>query len=157
MLPGIGSAQQGPKNTTEVSADQAIALTAQRATENLNNKVNPTYPQLAKAARIQGTVKLAVVISKTGNVDSVKVISGLPMLVPSAVEAVKKWQYKPFLVDGQAVAVQTEIELLFSLGISEKITRRNRTLLTTTPSKKKSVVTCFMNASIPMQNKPVNH
>jgi TonB family protein len=111
MLPGIGSAHQG--------ADQAIALPAQRATESLTNKVSPTYPPLAKAARIQGTVKLAVVISKTGNVDSVKVTSGHPMLVSSAVEAVKKWQYKPFLVDGQPVEVKTEIEVPFSLGISE--------------------------------------
>jgi TonB family protein len=119
MLPVIGSAQQGPKSATEVSADQSVALPAERAAENLTNKVSPTYPPLAKAARIQGTVKLAVVISKTGNVDSVKVTSGHPMLVSSAVEAVKKWQYKPFLVDGQAVAVKTEIEVPFSLGISE--------------------------------------
>jgi TonB family protein len=119
MLPVIGSAQQGPKNATEVSADQSIALPAERAAENLTNKVSPTYPPLAKATRIQGNVRLAVVISKTGDVDSVKVVSGHPLLVPSAVEAVKKWQYKPFLVNGQPVAVKTDIEVPFSLGVPD--------------------------------------
>jgi TonB family protein len=68
---------------------------------------------------LQGKVLLKVTISKDGAVTSVSVVSGHPMLIPSAVEAVKKWQYKPFLVDGQPVAVKTEIELPFSLGISE--------------------------------------
>ncbi len=119
MLPAMGSAQQQTQYTTEVSTEQPTALSAERAAQNLTNKVNPTYPALAKATRIQGHVRLAVVISKTGNVESVKVVSGHPMLVPSAVEAVKKWQYKPFLVNGQPVAVKTEIEVPFSMGIPE--------------------------------------
>lgn len=100
-------------------ADTPVEVSEANASQNLTNKVSPVYPALAKAARIQGDVRLAVVISKTGNVGSVTVVSGHPMLVPSAVEAVKKWQYKPFLVDGQPVAVKTEIEVPFSLGISE--------------------------------------
>jgi TonB family protein len=101
------------------SEDTPVDIPRADAGQYLTKKVNPTYPPLAKAARIQGVVRLDVVISKTGNVESVKVVSGHPMLVPSAVEAVKKWQYKPFLVDGQPVAAKTEIDVPFSLGISE--------------------------------------
>ena len=60
-----------------------------------------------------------MVISKAGNVDSVRVVSGPPLLVSAAIDAVKQWQYKPFLVDGQPVAARTEIKIPFSLGISD--------------------------------------
>ena len=108
----------GLLSLAQEAVDSPIEVSQANASQNLTNKVSPTYPALAMAARIQGSVRLAVVISKTGSVDSVTVVSGHPMLVPSAVEAVKKWQYKPFLVDGQPVAVKTEIEVPFSLGIS---------------------------------------
>jgi protein TonB len=102
------------------SAGQQVAEIARgNADEHLIKRIDPEYPPLAKAARLQGKVLLKVTISKDGAVTSVSVVSGHPMLIPSAVEAVKKWQYKPFLVDGQPVAVKTEIELPFSLGISE--------------------------------------
>ena len=64
VVPGIGSAQQDAKSATGVSIEQAVVLPEERASENLTNKVSATYPPLAKAARIQGNVKLAVVISK---------------------------------------------------------------------------------------------
>lgn len=89
------------------------------ATEHLIKTVAPIYPPLAKQVRIQGKVKLQAVISKTGTVDSVKVLSGHPLLVQAAIDAVKQWQYKPFLVDGKQVAASIEIEVPFSLGMSD--------------------------------------
>jgi TonB family protein len=109
----------GTTFVAQEARDSTVRISQANANQNLTNRISPTYPALAKAARIQGDVRLEVFISKTGNVDSVKVVSGHPMLIPSAVEAVKKWQYKPFLVDDQPVTVKTEIEVPFSLGISE--------------------------------------
>jgi TonB family protein len=72
-----------------------------------------------EVAPCSGKVLLKVTISKDGAVTVETVVSGHPMLVPAATEAVKKWQYTPFLVDGQPVAVKTEIEVPFGLGIPE--------------------------------------
>jgi TonB family protein len=100
-------------------AQQPAEITKENADEHLVKRIEPDYPPLAKAARIQGKVLLKATISEDGDVTAVNVVSGHPMLIPSAVEAVKKWHYKPFLVDGQAAVVRTEIEVPFSLGISE--------------------------------------
>ncbi len=80
------------------------------------NKVQPEYPPLAKMARIQGTVKLEAVISKDGTIQELKVISGHPLLVKSAVEAVQGWRYRPTLLSGEPVEVQTEIDVIFTLS-----------------------------------------
>jgi len=99
--------------------DAIVGVPSATANEHILKKIDPEYPPLAKTARIQGKVLLKVTIAKGGDVTSVKVLSGHPMLAPSAIQAVKKWQYKPFLVDGQPAEVKTEIEVPFSLGISE--------------------------------------
>jgi TonB family protein len=87
------------------------------ADEHLLKKVEPVYPPLAKATRIQGEVVLRVTISQAGTVGDVKIQSGHPMLTVSAVAAVKQWQYQPFLVDGHPAEVSTTIEVPFSLGM----------------------------------------
>lgn len=97
----------------------ATAVEPEQAEQNLIKEVTPVYPPLAKQLRLQGKVQVQAVISKTGKVDSVKVLSGHPLLVQAAVDAVKQWQYKPFLVDGQPVVASTEVEVPFSLGISD--------------------------------------
>src|SRR5260370_729501 len=86
------------------------------ADEHLLKKVEPVYPPLAKATRIQGEVVLKVTISQAGTVGDVRIQSGHPMLTVSAVAAVKQWQYQPFLVDGHPAEVSTTIEVPFSLG-----------------------------------------
>jgi protein TonB len=73
------------------------------------------YPPLAKQARIQGVVKLNAVISKEGNIEQLTVVSGHPLLIPSALEAVKKWRYKPTLLNGEPVEVITQIDVNFTL------------------------------------------
>lgn len=100
-------------------AQQSGEVARAEAQEHLVKRIEPDYPPLAKAARIQGKVLLKATISKDGDVTAVNVVSGHPMLAPSAIQAVKKWQYKPLLVNGQPAEVKTEIEVPFSLGISE--------------------------------------
>jgi protein TonB len=81
----------------------------------------PVYPKEAKRARIQGTVTLAIDISKTGEVISIRVISGHPALVPAAVDAVRKWRYAPSLLNSDPIEVKSQVVELHaeSVGADE--------------------------------------
>ncbi len=83
---------------------------------NLINAVKPVYPPLAKMARQQGTVKFEATISKEGAIEDLKVVSGPPLLIPAAMEAVKQWKYKPTMLNGEPVEVLTTIDVNFSLS-----------------------------------------
>ena len=83
---------------------------------NLIYQVRPDYPILARQARVRGMVLLAAVISPEGNVENLQVISGHPLLVGAAVEAVTQWRYRPTLLNGQPTWVNTTITMNFSLG-----------------------------------------
>jgi len=76
----------------------------------------PEYPQLAKMARIQGTVRLEAIISKDGTIQDLKVVSGHPLLVKAALEAVQRWRYQPTLLNGEPVEVVTEVDVNFTLN-----------------------------------------
>ena len=76
-------------------------------------RVEPTYPPLAQQARIQGVVVLTAIIGKDGNIQNLQVVGGHPMLAPAAIEAVKHWRYKPFLLNGQPVEVETTVTVTF--------------------------------------------
>jgi periplasmic protein TonB len=76
----------------------------------------PAYPPLAKQARIQGVVKLNAVIGKDGAIQDLKAVSGHPLLVPAALEAVRQWLYKPTLLNGEPVEVVTVIDVNFTLS-----------------------------------------
>ncbi len=78
--------------------------------------VKPNYPPLAKAARIQGVVVLQAQISKDGSIENLQLISGHPMLAPAAIEAVKQWKYKPYLLNGEPVEVETTVQVNFTLA-----------------------------------------
>ncbi len=78
-------------------------------------RVEPVYPPLALQARIQGTVRFEAVLDKQGRVTNLRVISGHPLLVPAAMEAVQQWVYRPMLLNGQPVEVATQISLNFTL------------------------------------------
>jgi protein TonB len=82
----------------------------------LIKKVNPAYPTLARQARIQGTVLLQAKISKDGTIENLILISGHPMLVPAAIEAVKQWVYHPYVLNNVPVDVETQIEVNFTLS-----------------------------------------
>jgi protein TonB len=83
---------------------------------NLIKKVTPAYPTLAKSARIQGTVRFTAIIGKDGTIQNLQLVSGHPMLVASATEAVKQWVYKPTLLNGEPVEVITQIDVNFTLS-----------------------------------------
>jgi periplasmic protein TonB len=83
---------------------------------SLIRKVQPIYPPLARTARIQGPVVLFAVISKSGLIDNMRVVSGHPMLVPAAIGAVKQWQYRPFILNQEPIEVETQITVNFVLG-----------------------------------------
>jgi protein TonB len=82
----------------------------------LIHQVKPTYPPLARQARIQGTVVLQAVISKDGSIEHLTLVSGHPMLAPAAIEAVKQWKYKPYFLNGEPVEVDTQINVNFTLA-----------------------------------------
>ena len=81
----------------------------------LIHRVEPTYPALAKAARVQGDVVLKAIINMNGDIQDLQLVSGHPMLVPAAIAAVKQWRYKPYLLNGQPVEVETTVTVIFSL------------------------------------------
>jgi periplasmic protein TonB len=83
---------------------------------NLIRKVQPAYPQLARTARIQGSVVLQAVISKEGAIENLKVLTGHPMLVQSAIDAVRQWRYRPYILNGDPIEVETQIVVNFSLA-----------------------------------------
>jgi periplasmic protein TonB len=82
----------------------------------LIHKQEPTYPPLARSARVQGDVVLSAVIDINGQITNLQLVSGHPMLVPAAIEAVKQWRYKPYLLNGQPVEVETTITVIFTLS-----------------------------------------
>ncbi len=77
---------------------------------------NPKYPEAAKKKKIQGTVVITAVIGKDGSVESAKAVSGPKELQDSALDAVRQWKYKPYLLNGEPVAVTTKINVIYSLG-----------------------------------------
>ena len=74
------------------------------------------YPPLARSAGVQGPVVLFAVISKAGTIDNLRVVSGHPMLVPAAIEAVRQWRYRPYILNGQPIEVETQITVNFTLS-----------------------------------------
>lgn len=79
-------------------------------------RVNPTYPPLARTARVQGSVVLAAVIGKDGSIQNLHVLSGHPLLTQAALEAVKQWRYKPYILNGEPVEVDTQVTVNFTLS-----------------------------------------
>jgi protein TonB len=82
----------------------------------LVTKVPPQYPAEAKEKRIEGVVLMRVNIDHDGNVYKVELISGHPLLAPAAMEAVKQWKYKPFLLRGEPIEVESQVLVSFTLG-----------------------------------------
>jgi len=82
----------------------------------LLRKTVPSYPSIARAAGVQGTVNLQATISKLGTIENLRVVSGPPMLQQAALDAVKSWRYKPYLLDGEPTEVETTVSVIFSLG-----------------------------------------
>jgi TonB family protein len=105
-----------PSSTTTKDSSKPIRVGGAKQEENLIKKVMPKYPVEAKKKRVQGKVFLDVIISKEGRVESTRLVSGPALLVQSAVDAVKQWEYKPTLLNGKPVAVESEVLVHYTLS-----------------------------------------
>jgi periplasmic protein TonB len=105
-----------PTVAPKIATPQRVRVSSGVQSGLLVRKVNPTYPPLARQARIQGVVILQAQISKEGNIENLQLISGHPMLAPAAIEAVKQWKYKPYLLNGEPVEVETQVQVNFTLA-----------------------------------------
>ena len=81
----------------------------------LIQKIEPTYPTIARQARIQGEVVLKAIVSKQGQITELQLVSGHPMLAPAAIAAVSQWRYRPFLLSGEPIEVETLVTVTFRL------------------------------------------
>lgn len=104
--------------TASAQSDTAKAVTPSEAQTHCSRRVDPIVPALAKLAKVGGPVKLRIEISTGGEVVSSRALSGAPVLVQAATEAVKQWRYTPFVEDGEPVMVSTEVEIDFPAGMS---------------------------------------
>jgi TonB family protein len=105
-----------PPGATTDGGPTAIRVGGNVQSTKIVSKETPVYPPLAKQARVQGTVQLSARIGKDGTVENLAVISGHPLLVQAAEDAVKQWVYQPTLLNGQPVEVITEIDVNFTLS-----------------------------------------
>src|SRR5215468_1918491 len=112
VIGGAGAAPPPPPKAAVTRTRVGGAVQAAK----LVNRVQPIYPPLARQTRISGTVKLHAIIGKDGSVQQLQVVSGHPLLVQAALDAVKQWRYQPTLLNGEPVEVDTEIDVIFSLA-----------------------------------------
>lgn len=124
LIPALSAARQSPSQPA-ATPDQhtgaplqpgRIRVAGDVQAASLVQRVDPVYPPIAKTAHIAGTVVLHAIIAKDGSVQELKYISGPPLLMSSAIEAVKHWKYKPTLLNGQPLEVDTTISIVFTLA-----------------------------------------
>jgi periplasmic protein TonB len=82
----------------------------------LINRVQPIYPRTAVIARTEGTVTLTAVIDKSGRITQLHVVSGPALLINAAIDAVRQWRYKPYILNGSPVEVETQVSVIFNLN-----------------------------------------
>jgi periplasmic protein TonB len=111
-----GIISSAPVAVPKVATPQRVRVSQGVTQGLLIRKIQPNYPPLARQARIQGSVLLQAEISKDGTIENLHLISGHPMLAPAAIEAVKQWKYKPYILNGEPVEVETQITVNFTLS-----------------------------------------
>jgi protein TonB len=95
----------------------SLAVRSSKSQESLLiRQIKPTYPPLAQQTRVQGSVVLQAMIAHDGSIQQLQVLSGHPLLVKAAVDAVKQWRYRPYSLNGEAVEVETQITVNFTLN-----------------------------------------
>ncbi|WP_263355839.1 energy transducer TonB [Acidicapsa ligni] len=102
--------------TVRAAPTQKTRISEGVAQGQLLSKTAPNYPAIAKTVGVSGTVVLTATISKTGTIENLQVVSGSPLLRQAAIDAVQNWRYRPFLLSGQPVEVETTINVVFSLS-----------------------------------------
>jgi protein TonB len=114
----IGDDPFGRRPAVTVVRPEVKTLRVSTAVEEglLIRKTLPVYPLIAKEARVSGTVVLAATISKTGTIENLRVTGGPAMLQRAALDAVSTWLYRPYLLDGKPVEVETTVNVIFTLS-----------------------------------------
>jgi len=112
VIGGMGAAPPPPK--PKLTGPLRVGGNVQQA--KIINRVQPVYPPLARQTRISGTVRLHAIIGKDGTIQSLEVVSGHPLLQQAALDAVRQWRYQPTLLNGDAVDVDTTVDVIFSLN-----------------------------------------
>ncbi len=115
VIGGIVSATSTLAAVPKLALPQRVRISQGVTKGLLIHRVEPSYPALARAARVQGEVVLTAIIDTNGAIKNLQLVSGHPMLVPAAITAVQQWRYKPYLLNGQPVEVETTITVIFSL------------------------------------------
>ena len=116
---GIGPSSPGypaPPVVSLVPKAPVVRLSAPGVEGLLISKNIPVYPRIAVAMHAEGTVVLQATISKAGTIENLRVVSGPPVLQQSAIDAVKTWRYRPYLLGGEPVEVETTVNVIFTLG-----------------------------------------
>jgi protein TonB len=111
----LNGAHSAPVLAKTTPTPKRMRIASRIAEANLVHDVAPAYPPEAGRARIEGTVVLLAVIAKDGSVQDVRVESGLPVLAQAAIDAVKQWRYKPYLLNGEPIEVASQITINFTL------------------------------------------
>jgi protein TonB len=114
VLGGIGTGAAPPPPPAAAPARIKVGGDVQAA--SLLKQVTPAYPNIAKTAHVSGTVTLHAIISKDGSIEKLEYVSGPALLMASAITAVREWKYKPTMLNGQPVEVDTTVQVVFSLG-----------------------------------------
>ncbi len=118
-LPSLAAADQGNRVTVSALSNAKpgpVRVSSGVSAGLLLAPMKPVYPQIAKAARVQGSVMVEAVISKAGTIESLHVMSGPAMLQSAAIEAIRAARYQPFRLNGEPTEVQTTITINFQLG-----------------------------------------
>ncbi len=111
----VPSPATGGTDESERTSPKRVRVPPEVSMSLLVSKVEPAYPIVARQAHVQGTVVLDADISKDGTVETLKVISGHPLLIGAALDAAKQWRYKPYVQNGRSVAVETQIVIAFTI------------------------------------------
>jgi periplasmic protein TonB len=127
-IPGLDQGQSGPGIPGGLFLSQApppvvrpepkgpVHLSSGVVSGLLLKKTTPIYPPIARAARVEGTVILQATISTSGTIENLRVASGPQMLQQAALDAVRDWRYRPYLLNGEPVEVETTVNVIFTLG-----------------------------------------
>jgi TonB family protein len=111
---GVFTGQSGPK--VKVAVPQKVSISSGIAVGLLIQRTTPIYPPMAKNARVSGTVVIQATISRNGTIENPRVVSGPAMLRQSALDAVKTWRFRPYMLSGEPVEVETTVNVNFALG-----------------------------------------
>jgi protein TonB len=113
IIGGVGGAPPPPPPP---KSNKPLRVGGNVQQANLLRQVQPVYPPIAKTAHISGTVILHAIISKEGTIEQLEYVSGPPLLMKNAMDAVHQWRYKPTMLNGEPVEVDTTVSVVFTLG-----------------------------------------